>query len=80
MIFTLYSEDGLQSFQFYGDRTEPDSMVLQRFALVARAPGKPKHVASWCKTGESLISKKKARKIWKDLVANGATRKDVHYS
>ena len=79
MSFCLYSEDGLQSFHFYSDPTEPECMVLERHALVARAPGKPKHVATWRGTGKSLISKKRARQIWKDLVANGATRKDIHY-
>ena len=79
MTFCLFSDDGLQSFHFYGDATEPDSMIFERHALVARAPGKAKHVASWRKTGESLISKKHARQIWKDLVSRGATRRDLHH-
>ena len=78
MTFSLISDDGIQRFHFYSDAADSESMVYERHALVARAPGKAKHVASWRKTGQFLVSKERARKLWRELVSLGYSRHDVH--
>ena len=77
MIYSLISDDGIQRFDFLTDKCDPE-VTFERHALVARAPGKAKHVASWRKTGESVVTKRHARQLWRDLVSRGATRHDHH--